>query len=392
MRQWRDVRASDAVAGDGASADSTAPPGMRPTVRQRPSTMDGPHGLAALISRSHQSTCAMVDVLAGRHGAAGRHAEPGRGAGPCGPDIGGISNTNGLAIGTDGTIYFTQAGSPVRMGRTPAAGHAVEPRWVTVPTGSQLWGLAVDGIRQRLYVASASGHIIYHIALERRVPDADGVHARGGRAQQAGRRPGRDVYFADSDTRIYRVEPAGDLYEVTTRAFGTNPTAGLAFAKSGELLVGNPEQRTDLPAGAGRKAGTNPTGSWGRSAGGPNPSRWTRSGRIYVRTHGATGVESTVSSGCKPTEPARCRWPGARRSGAWPSAGARSTAATCTSPARAARSAADHRQPRPAGAVVTGGAGQNAVISSFCMGSTGTVTPEWLSHRLPGPGSKPARA
>ncbi len=210
------------------------------------------------------------------------------------PDISGIQNANGLAVGMDGTIYFTQAAAPVGWVGRLRPGMPVEPRWVSVPNGAQLWGLAVDSMRQRLYVSSASGHIIHQIALGGATATLAPFTRDVDLPNKLAVGPGGVVYFADSDTKIYRVLPAGDLYEASGQGFGANASAGVAFTKAGELLVGTlsngPLFKLTLEGGVERGART----MLGSFRGWTEAIALDENGRIYLSTHGATGAESRV--------------------------------------------------------------------------------------------------
>jgi hypothetical protein len=209
------------------------------------------------------------------------------------PDISGIMNADGLAIGMDGTIYFTQSAAPVGWVGRLRPGMPVEPRWVSVPDGAQLWGLAVDGMRQRLYVASASGHIIHQIALGAATAAVAPFTRDVDLPNKLAVGTGGVVYFADSDTKIYRVQPTGDLYESSARGFGTNAAAGLAFTKAGELLVGTlsngPLFKLTLDGGIERNRIM-----LGAFRGWTEAIAVDENNRIYISTHGATGADSQV--------------------------------------------------------------------------------------------------
>ena len=208
------------------------------------------------------------------------------------PDISGIVNANGLAIGMDGTIYFTQAAAPVGWVGRLRPGMAVEARWVSIPDGAQLWGLAVDSMRQRLYVASASGHIIHQIALGGATPTLTPFTRDVDLPNKLAIGAGGVVYFADSDTKVYRVMPSGDLYEAS-KTFGNNAAAGLAFTKTGDLLVGTLSNGGlyKLTIVGGNEGTRTPLGSF---RGWTEAIALDENGRIYLSTHGATGAESRV--------------------------------------------------------------------------------------------------
>jgi hypothetical protein len=218
----------------------------------------------------------------------------GPGCGTQRPDISGVTNTDGLAIGTDGTIYYTQAGTPTGWVGRLRPGAPPEPRWVAVPGGGQLRGLAVDGARQRLYVSSAVGHMIHQVALDspqsvlrqftRDVHEPDDL-AVG---------PGGDVYFPDSDTKIYRVSPAGELETATPQAFAA-PTTAVAFARSGaafgDLFVGTSNTssaifRIAITAGVERSRAP-----FGDYRGAVQGLAFDQQGRLYLTRPGVQGAE-----------------------------------------------------------------------------------------------------
>ena len=154
------------------------------------------------------------------------------------PDVSGITNLDALTIARDGTIYFAQAGTPSGWIGRLRPGAAPELRWVSVPEGAMLWGLTTDDSRQRLYVASASGHLIQFVALGGNQPSLQVLTREVDEPDDLAVGPGGEIYFADSDNHLYRVSPGGELNRVTTRTFGTNQATGLAFTTDGSLLVG----------------------------------------------------------------------------------------------------------------------------------------------------------
>jgi hypothetical protein len=163
------------------------------------------------------------------------------------PDVSQIQGADGLAIAPDGTIYYTQGAATAAgegfVGRM-RPGEAAEPRWLPIPLGAQLWGLALDEARQRLYVLAATSKSIHHVDVSQ--PGA----AAGPLATLAtGLESPNDIavgpdghvyYSAQTDRNIYRLSPTGARSMVTT-----SPTharlapSGVAFAPDGTLLVGN---------------------------------------------------------------------------------------------------------------------------------------------------------
>jgi hypothetical protein len=169
---------------------------------------------------------------------------PGHRCGDERPDISGIRETDALAIDRSGTLYFSQVeGKDGWLGRLRPGGAAVEPRWLKVPGGINIWGLAVDSDRQVLYVSSASSTTIYAADL---TPPAGPRLRRHAEAQAndlaldfAG-----NLYYSDQRLgRVLRVAPGGQVSVVTAEPIGQasaepNLPAGLAFAPGGDLAVG----------------------------------------------------------------------------------------------------------------------------------------------------------
>jgi hypothetical protein len=160
------------------------------------------------------------------------------GCGSMAPDVSAIANLDALTIAKDGTIYFAQAGTPNGWVGRLRPGAAAEPRWVSVPEGGMLWGLTTDDSRQRLYVASASGHLVHYVSLTAAQPTLQVLTREVDEPDDLVVGPGGEIYFADSDNHLYRVSPSGSLNRVTTRTFAGNQATGLAFAADGTLLVG----------------------------------------------------------------------------------------------------------------------------------------------------------
>jgi streptogramin lyase len=207
------------------------------------------------------------------------------------PDIAGISGADGLAIGGEGTIYFTQqpAGPDGWVGRLQP-GAAPEPRWARIPGSAQsLWGLATDGRRQRLYVASASNQAIFWLDLSVDPPSlhqlVTGLSAPNDVAvDRAG-----NVYFSSrGDKHVHRVAPAGVASVVTRSPIpGQYSPAGLAFGPAGELFVGSasgPLLRIDLTDGIETQRVAH-----GDYTGWANGIAVDARGRLYVGGYGQSG-------------------------------------------------------------------------------------------------------
>jgi hypothetical protein len=170
---------------------------------------------------------------------------PGPGCGAGRPDISGIRETDALAIDRRGTLYFSQMqGREGWLGRLPVGGGgAVEPRWLKVPGGPEIWGLAVDSERQVLYVASTSAAVIYAVDLAPSTGPQLRRHVEVAANDLALDFAG-NLYYSDQATgHVLRVAPGGQVSPVTARPIGppsAEPVlpAGLAFAPGGDLVVG----------------------------------------------------------------------------------------------------------------------------------------------------------
>lgn len=148
------------------------------------------------------------------------------------PTISGIRGTEGLVIGPDGTIYYSQNGGVGRL--TPDG--SPEGRWVTLQGASTVWGLALDTQRQRLYVGSPGTQSIFAVDLSASTPAATTFLRSAG--QPNGLTIGADgtLYYSDfGGGHVYRVTPEGMRTQITTaRISGAN---GVAFGPDGALYV-----------------------------------------------------------------------------------------------------------------------------------------------------------
>jgi sugar lactone lactonase YvrE len=213
------------------------------------------------------------------------------------PDLTDLANVDGLAIGPDGTIYFTRLGEDQAwVGRLRPGGGPPRPYWTSIPDtgGERLWGLGLDSRRNRLYIASGTSHAIYRIDVASDPPQvqlligglqvpSDLVVDRNG-----------DVYFSErGDGKIHRVTPDGVRNEVTPERVGDQNSPGaLVFGPDGALYVGSfngPVFRIELSAGVERNRSP-----WGGFIGRANGMAFDGRGRLYVGTYVTGGGEAQL--------------------------------------------------------------------------------------------------
>jgi sugar lactone lactonase YvrE len=164
------------------------------------------------------------------------------GCGTSRPDISGIVSSDGLAIGPDGTIYFTQIDDTTGwVGRLRPEDALSNPTWVTIPGGNRLFGLAITPRGERLYVVSESGHAIHFIDLgASATPTLQVLVANLIQPNDVVVGPDGAIYYSEQgDGRIHSVSPDGIMRVVTPDPIpGSTGPAGLAFGNQGELYVG----------------------------------------------------------------------------------------------------------------------------------------------------------
>ena len=212
-------------------------------------------------------------------------------------NVSGITNADGMAIAADGTIFYTQEAAPNGwVGRLTPNGEP-ESQWLAIPGGSNLWALAIDDARNRLYISSADGHAIHWVSIKAAMPKLENLFANATlRANELTVTKEGDVYYTETgDGHVYRVTPDGKQSRVTASPIKTatyNP-AGLAFGPDGALYVGTsalgPIFRLVLEGGV-EKERTN----WGQYIGWANGLTFDGNGRLYVSTFAPNGTEARV--------------------------------------------------------------------------------------------------
>ena len=192
---------------------------------------DAQTGMDVLASADAQPA---NDVPAGRDDGPGADVP----MGACGtgrPDLSALPGAEGLVIGGDGTMYFSQDGAIGRM----RPGMAAETSWVTLPTeASTVFGLAISAARHTLYAASPSAMRIYTIDLALPTPAAVALAFDAGQANGLTVGPDGALYYSDSAAdAVFRVDAAGARTQVSTGSF--NGANGVAFGPDGAMYVDN---------------------------------------------------------------------------------------------------------------------------------------------------------
>jgi len=151
------------------------------------------------------------------------------------PDVTRVSGTEGLVIGRDGAIYYSQAAAVGRIGTDGT----VDDGFVALPrAASTVWGMVLDAANEHLYVGSPSAETIYDVDLTATPPTATAFVMSAGGPNGLTLGPDGALYYSDfSGGRVMRVAlPAGGTPTMVARISSAN---GVAFDDMGRLLVCN---------------------------------------------------------------------------------------------------------------------------------------------------------
>lgn len=163
-------------------------------------------------------------------------AQPDMGTAGCGDErlpVDEIRGTEGLAITTDGTLYYAQS---FAVGRRLPGGDPLDG-WVDLPGASTVWGLAWRAEDQQLFAASPDqGGLLFAVDTTAAGPQAQ-IWLRGAGAPN-GLVIGPDglPYYTDfSGGHVYRVDGRDAATQISAAPIAQ--ANGLLFDTDGTLLV-----------------------------------------------------------------------------------------------------------------------------------------------------------
>ena len=197
----------------------------------------GSGGGASATGGAAATDAAGTDVAAPDSGG-GAVADAGASSVTCGtmqPDLSGITGVEGLAIGPDGTIYFSQQFTH-SVGRL-RPGMAAETTWAMLPHGCVIIsGIAVDPQNHVLFVGSPATATVYKVTIDD-TPIVTPLMAKAGIPTGSTLGPDGACYYTDS-------EEMGDVHRLTFDGTDTKVNVtplldpiGLAFGPDGQLYV-----------------------------------------------------------------------------------------------------------------------------------------------------------
>jgi sugar lactone lactonase YvrE len=210
------------------------------------------------------------------------------------PTITGVRGTEGLVIGPDGTIYYSQNGA---VGRLPPGG-APTNRWVTLTGASTVWGLALDTTRRRLYVGSPATQSLFAVDIAADPPTASTFLMGAGQPNGLTIDADGNVFYSDfGGGQVYRVNPDGMRTQVTTMRIAS--PNGVAFGPDGALYVESYSAGTllKLTLTDGRESARSTVAS---GLGNPDGLAFDADGRIYVGDNGGRRLIRLDADGSNP--------------------------------------------------------------------------------------------
>lgn len=210
------------------------------------------------------------------------------------PDLSATRGSEGIVIGPDGTIYYSQ---PSAVGRI-RPGAAPQNSWVAI-AGSTVWGLALDSVRNRLYVGSPTTRSLYVVDLAAATPTLQVFVAGAGSPNGLTLGPDGALWYTDfSGGHVYRVDAAGVRTQVTMTAIAS--ANGLRFGADGGLYVLSYTtgivHRLTVTAGRESERST-----FGRVSGSPDGLMFDARGRLYITGNGSGELLRLEADGTGPT-------------------------------------------------------------------------------------------
>lgn len=266
-----------------------------PAVTDRPVAMDVPVAMDRPVGMDAPDAAADRPVLpdAAPDLPAPMDASTAR-CGTARPDLSAPGGSEGLVIGPDGTIYYSQRSAVGRI----RPGAAPENNWVAI-AGSTVWGLALDTVRNRLYAGSPTTRSLYVVDLAAAPPTSRVFVASAGSPN--GLTLGLDgaLWYTDfAGGHVYRVDAAGVRTQVTTAAIAS--ANGLRFGADGGLYVLSYAtgivHRLTITAGRESERST-----FGRVTGSPDGLMFDARGRLYVTDNGGGALLRLEADGTGPT-------------------------------------------------------------------------------------------
>jgi sugar lactone lactonase YvrE len=173
-----------------------------------------------------------TDAGGGTDGGPGTDAGPTTGCGGARPSLAGITGTEGMIIGRDGTIYYSQGGAVGRM--TP--GGTADDAWSDLPGGGTVWGLALDAANTTLFVGSPGNNAIYRIDTATGVATMHVAASMGPNGLTMG--PDGALYYSRFNaSSVWRVATAPGSVATQVTLTPISNANGVAFDDDGTLLV-----------------------------------------------------------------------------------------------------------------------------------------------------------
>jgi len=167
-------------------------------------------------------------------------AETGGGTVACGtaqPDITGIAGAEGLVIGPDGTIYFSQGGSQSVGRLRPGAGMMPEKTWAKLPAGATtVWGVAYDRAAKVLYAGSPTTKTVYKITLED-TPTVTPLITMTGSPNGFTMGPDGALYYSDQTGGFVDRVASGSMTKTMINTMLFLSPNGVGFGPDGALYV-----------------------------------------------------------------------------------------------------------------------------------------------------------